>query len=189
VGLFSKLFGGDKKEAEDDFDKPPTAEKVAAAQAEWKAAWEQAQRSNDDDAFYAALSAAKRLVDDAWLFDEAFAHLAALGERFPQHRGNTEQEIATNLYLGKAGYRQTLSDDAKAKIYEQALGHYVLAARHGDLFGSLNYWEMCEWLADCEDYPVAKVIEHLKQYQAIYPEGEELDRVEDLLDDLQNPDD
>ncbi len=167
------LFGGKKDEPEP----PPSPEKLA----EVRAAWTAALASGD---WHEGLSAAQGLSDGGRLHDEAVAAMQQLIERFPEHHGDTAQYIATTLYLGKAGYRETVTDAEKAAIYEESLRWYETSVKAGEsTFGGLNYFEMCEWLAENDFEPRAK--EWLGKYKSLYPKGEELERVETLLASLQ----
>lgn len=177
MGFFdfiSGLFGSKKDDAPEP---PPSPEKLA----ELRASWNAALASGD---YYAGLSAAQELSQEGRLHDEAIAAMRQLIERFPEHHGDTAQYIATTLYLGKAGYRETVTEVDKAAIYEESLRWYETSVKHGEkTFGGLNYFEMCEWLAENDHEARAK--EWLLKYRTIYPGGEERERVETLLASLE----
>lgn len=126
------------------FSSAPEAPPSAEVQEQARAAWRQAAASGD---FNAASYAAQELGNKAWLWDECIDAHKSLFEQHPDQRGHLATMLGQHLYLGKAGYRATLSDADKAAVYVDALGWYVRAAELGDRSQDLNYVEMCEWLA------------------------------------------
>ncbi|MCB9554807.1 MAG: hypothetical protein H6707_01805 [Deltaproteobacteria bacterium] len=154
----------------------PDPEPTPELQAEARANWERAARSGD---YAEAFNAAHYLGQEAWLWDECVAALRSLYQRFEAHRGETAAMIGQSLYLGKAGYRAELSEAEQAAVYQDALAWYAQAAQHGDRSQSLNFVEMCEWLAERPSYRAA-LRPFLNNYRSLYPNDEYQARIDAL---------
>lgn len=148
---------------------PPSPEVQAAA----RAAWQQAASGDD---FYAATNAAYDLCDKACLYDESVAAYQSLYEKHADKRGEVATMIGQTLYLGKAGYKVTLTDAEKAAVYVQALDWYVKAAEAGDRGEDLNYVEMCEWLAKKPELR-AKAQPYVMSFDKLFPNNEYRSRI------------